>query len=281
MVDFTGKNGEVFAPERVSSMIAANVAEKSIISQLAGTSRVITGDGLRGLSGGLPVAHIVEEGALKPSSDAIQQKTVGTAKAAVISVVSEELLEDDDALMEELQNVLPVSLARKIDQHILSEESTHIDTLGQAPEVTGANVFAGLTAGITSVQSAGYNTDSVVVSPEFDGQILSTVDSNGRPLYLPSFSDGVGTSFLGRKLVTTSSLNEGAVVGDFSTSSFATIGGVKLKVSDQATIDGVSLFQQNLVAILAEIRFSFITPDNNAFARVVVDDVVDDVEGAE
>lgn len=270
MADFLKKDGEIFAPERVQLEIAKAIGEKSIVSQIAGTSRTLTGDGMRGLTGGIPAASIVAEGALKPVADPMSMKTVGTEKVAVITVVSEEMLDDDAAVMQELQSVLPRSLALAIDKHILTEESTVIDTLSGVPEVSGATAIAGLTSGIAAVHAAGHVADNIVTSPALGGELISAVDSNGRPIFVPSYSDAIGQSFLGSKISTSRSLEEGAIVGDFSTSTFATVGSTKLKVTDQATVDGVSMWQTNQVAILAEIRFSFITPEPTAFARVGV-----------
>lgn len=53
--------------------------------------------------------------------------------------------------------------------------------------------------------------------------------------------------------------------GDFSQFAYGFADGIRIKVSDQATVDGVSLWQTNQVAILAECTFGWYVNDPNAF----------------
>lgn len=55
------------------------------------------------------------------------------------------------------------------------------------------------------------------------------------------------------------------VGGDFSQFAYGFAQGIRIKVSDQATVDGVSMWQTNQVAILAECTFGWYVNDPEAF----------------
>lgn len=54
--------------------------------------------------------------------------------------------------------------------------------------------------------------------------------------------------------------------GDFSQFAYGFADGIRIKVSDQATVDGISMWQTNQIAILAECTFGWYVNDPEAFA---------------
>lgn len=60
--------------------------------------------------------------------------------------------------------------------------------------------------------------------------------------------------------------------GDFTKGAWGAVGGINYRVSTEATvtINGslVSLFENNLVAVLAEAEYGFVMADTEAFVRL-------------
>lgn len=127
----------------------------------------------------------------------------------------------------------------------------------------------------------------------FEPELWGAIDSTGRPLYTelstddvsqaiarpgrllnrPSFmGDGVGASYdpdaggveLARPVV--------GFGGDFTKGAWGAVGGISYRVSTEATvtINGVltSLFEHNLVAVLAEAEYGFVLVDPEHYVRL-------------
>src|SRR5690606_21206925 len=116
--------------------------------------------------------------------------------------------------------------------------------------------------------------------------LLSSVDSTGRPLWIdtPPSSTVVARngSVVGRPAFMgegVSSINQTDVVGfagDWSQAAWGAVGGISYRISTEATvtINGslVSLFENNLVAILAEAEYGWLLNDASAFVKYSVED---------
>lgn len=122
----------------------------------------------------------------------------------------------------------------------------------------------------------GFAFDSVA-EPILNG----SVDSQGRPLFVPGSaiqSPNVAIqpgTIVGRPSVLSENVGAGAVVGyagDWQQAAWGVIGGINFKVSTEApvTINGnlVSLFENNLVAILAEAEYAFVVNDVKSFVKL-------------
>ncbi len=114
------------------------------------------------------------------------------------------------------------------------------------------------------------------VEPDFWG----AVDGNGHPLYVNLPTDDVSQTIArpGRLLGRPSFMGEGVgngdtvgFGGDFSKAAWGVVGGISYRVSTEATvtIDGqlTSLFENNLVAVLAEAEYGFVVADTEAFVK--------------
>ena len=248
------------------------------------TIPIITGDS---------AADWVAESAEKPvSHSTVSSKSMTPYKLAVIATFSMEFRRDLPALYAELARRLPNALAKKFDNTVLSGTSpgSGFDVLTAAPVLTvdGTNTYQDLVAVFSAVAAAGGNLSAWLASPAFQGTLLGSVDGFGRPLFTNNpTSDGVVGSILGRPVYGTSrtfpqSASVGDTVGlagDFANSAiYGTVEGVKIDVSDQATVnDGgtqVNLWQRNMFAIRAEIEVGFVARNVNHFARIT-DGVID------
>ena len=93
-------------------------------------------------------------------------------------------------------------------------------------------------------------------------------------------SDGLSTagrllgrrSFIGEGVATANNTSVVGYGGDFSQAAWGAIGGISYRVSTEATvtINGSlqSLFERNLVAILAEAEYGFLLNDPDAFVKL-------------
>jgi HK97 family phage major capsid protein len=122
-----------------------------------------------------------------------------------------------------------------------------------------------------------------VVEPVF----LRSVDSTGRPIYIDTPLDDTTTAAAspGRLIGRPSYMNEGVASadgdtvgfgGNWSKTAWGVVGGISFRTSTEAsvTINGslVSLFENNLVAVLAEAEYGWVMSDVEDF--VAYDDAV-------
>lgn len=293
MVDISRTTSGVNLPKQVSSEIWATAQEQSAVMAV---SRQITLPG-SGLS--IPVitgdaqASWVAETAAKPVSRAtLDQKVMTPYKLAVIEPFSDEFRRDLPGLYAELARRLPGALAKKFDETVLggTAPGSGFDVLSSAPVMTvdGTDTYKDLVAVFNAVADAGGNLSHWIASPSLQGSLLGSVDGFGRPLFTNSANtEGAVGQILGRPVYgtraalqkSTTAGDDTGVAGDFAESAmYGTVEGVKVSVSDQATLDDggtqINLWQQNMFAIRAEIEVGFIVRDVNRFVRIT-DGVVD------
>ena len=291
--DLKRSTSGVLLPAQVSTEIWGGVQESSAVMaasrQIAlpgsGVSiPVVTGDSAAGW---------VAESAEKPVSHAtLGNKTMTPYKLAVIETFSMEFRRDLPALYAELARRLPNALAKKFDETVLAGTApgSGFDVLSGAPSLTvdGTNTYQDLVAVYNAVAAAGGDLSAWLASPSLQGQLLSSVDGFGRPLFVPDANNSsVVGNILGRPVYgtrrtlvkSTTVGDDTGVAGDFARSAiYGTVEGVQVDVSDQATVnDGgtqINLWQRNMFAVRAEIEVGFIVRDVNHFVRIT-DGVVD------
>jgi HK97 family phage major capsid protein len=104
--------------------------------------------------------------------------------------------------------------------------------------------------------------------------LLSAVDTTGRPIFMPSANDGIVGRVLGSDVYfnrglyvagTSPAANIVGIAGDWSKAIFGTVAGVEISFTDTASLtvgsgesaSTINLWQQNMVAIRAEIEVGF------------------------
>lgn len=293
MVDISRTTSGVDLPKQVSSEIWATAQEQSAVMAV---SRQISlpGSGLSipVITGDAQAAWVAETAAKPVSRATLGQKVMTPYKLAVIEPFSDEFRRDLPGLYAELARRLPGALAKKFDETVLggTAPGSGFDVLSSAPAMTvdGTNTYQDLVAVFNAVAAAGGNLSHWIASPSLQGALLASVDGFGRPLFTPSANtEGAVGQILGRPVYgTRGALQKSTTVGDdtgvagyFAGSAmYGTVEGVKVSVSDQATLDDggtqINLWQQNMFAIRAEIEVGFIVRDVNRFVRIT-DGVVD------
>lgn len=260
-------------PVDVSNEIIQKMQESSAIMRLArkidlpgrGTSiSVITGD---------PEASWVGETASKPvSNPTLATKIMRAYKLAVIVPFSNEFRRDASALYNALVNRLPGVLAEKFDATVFGKGDKPGDDFDNFASVTAQSValdvYGGLVGADTDIALHGGILNGYAISPQLRGILLSTKDEQGRPLFINSVAEGAVPMILGAKTYLTKSAfvqgdpNTVGIAGDWSQAMYGTVEGVKIDISEDATLDlgggsTINLFQQNMFAVRAEIEVGF------------------------
>ena len=135
----------------------------------------------------------------------------------------------------------------------------------------------GLVAADTDIATAGYMLNGFALSPQARGILLGAVDSTGRPLFVNNVADGAIPMILGAptfvnkgmyKAGTAGTSGTPAVVGvagDWTQAMYGTVEGVQIDINDKGVVTvgsgtsatQVNLWQQNMVAVRAEIEVGF------------------------
>ena len=266
-------------PSEVSGEILQKTQEESAIMRLARqvtlpgrglTIPVITGD---------PTAAWVAETAAKPVSNAtLNTKLMQAYKIAVIETFSKEFVRDAAALYDALVSRLPGALAAVFDSTVIGGTpvpGTNFDTLaGCTQQAIDTDAYAGLVAADTDIAVNGGVLNGFAFSAQGRGILLSAVDGSKRPLFLASANEGVVNRVLGvptyfnKALYKAGTPNIVGVAGDWTQAMYGTVEGVEIAFTDTATLTAgnatINLWQQNMVAVRAEIEVGF-RADTNVF----------------
>lgn len=290
-------------PKEISNEIWADVQEESAVMRLARqinmpgsgvTIPIITGDA---------EADWVDETAEKPvSRAALSSKQITPYKLALIEPFSNEFKRDLPAVYAELARRLPNAIAKKFDSTVFGTTApgSNFDTLGAAtavaigPHASDAkkSTYAGLVDAYNKVAEAGGSLDGWALSPQAKSLLLNQVDSTGRPLLFSSIQDGTSIAqILGEEVYYTKGVYKSGTpatvgfAGDWDSAVYGTVEGIKIDVSNQATIaDGtvtvgagehaveipnqLNLWQRNMFAILVEVEIGFRVRDTSRFVRL-------------
>lgn len=273
-------------PVEVSAEIMQKTQEASAIMSLArqiplpgrGVAiPVITGD---------PAAAWVAEAAAKPVSDpSLSTKIMRAYKLAVIVPFSEEFARDAQSLYDNLIARLPGALAMKFDNTVAggtTAPGNDFDTFASctAQSISGTGTYAGLVAADTDIATHGGVLNGFALSPQGRGVLLAATDDNKRPLFVNNAADGAIPVVLGARTLTSKGLyvagessnpNVVGFAGDWSQAMYGTVEGVRIDFSKDATLVSgattINLFQQNMLAVRAEIEIGF-RADTSVFNKL-------------
>lgn len=264
-------------PAEVSEEIIAKVQEQSAVMRLAHQIRlpgrgavipVITAD---------PTAAWVAETGVKPVSNSnATSKLMRAYKIAVIETVSKELARDSKGLYDELIRRLPGSLSNVFDGTVagaITAPGDDFDTFATATaqSIAAGSTYAGLVAADADIAANGGMLNGFAISPQARAIMLNEVDTTGRPLFINSVTDGATEKLLGAPVHINRNIYKAAtsttpaivgIAGDWSKAVYGTVAGVEIEISKEATLtlpngDTINLWQQNMIAIKAEIEVGF------------------------
>ena len=251
---------------------------------------------------GRPTVATVAEGGPKVATGAeYAEVTLDIVKAATVVMYTQELIEDaqDDPTILINQDVRAAfadyidsnALGRNAAGTIVSSFNSELSETTQTVELAntgGDRVALAVSAAMALVEGNGYTPTGIILAHDArqhfrdarmttettqqvysatEGQFVQPVPSlYGLPIgYTTNLQTIAGTPAAGRVV---------GVVGDFSQALLAIRNDIRIKFSDQATIDVSAtlhhLWQQNKVASLWETRLGFVAHDlNRAFAAII------------
>ena len=290
--DISRHTTNVILDADLSSEIWANTIEESAFMRAARRIN-IPGSGVKVQTiTGEPQASWVDETNLKPVGfHTFGNKTITPYKLAIIEPFSQEFLRDKNALYAECVRRLPAALGKKFDSTIMGSVApgSGFDVLGTG--VSATSLLPDATNDITeydrfvAVDAAIATNDgilsNIILAPQGKSIVLGAKDGQSRPLFTP----GVGSNAIGSILGADVTVAKGVyvagaagtggaagtpavvgVAGDFSDVVWGSVEGVKMAVSDAATLSytgansqtvTINLWQQNMVAVRFEIEVAF------------------------
>ena len=283
--DFSG-----FLTREQSAAIFEKAAQQSVVQSLAPRVPLgINGQSIPVVTGKVS-AGWVAEGAAKPaSSGSMALKTMDPKKLAAIAVVSAEVVRANpggymDLLRPQIAEAFAVAFDAAALHGTSSPFTTNIDTGSSTQEFTGTtpaftDVYGDLNAGLSTLVNAGKKLTGWAFDNRFEPVLNGSKDTANRPLFVESpFTETNGPVREGRLLGRQAFIGDGiydaatktyGFAGDWSQAAWGAVGGISYNVSTEATvtINGVltSLWENNLVAILAEAEYGFLVNDPSAF----------------
>lgn len=263
--------GSLNLPSQISSEILQKTQEQSAVMSLA---RQITlpGNGLT-----IPVitgdaeASWVSETEQKPvKRSTLTTKLMTPYTLAVIVPFSNQFKRDAATLYAEIVRRLPLALAKQFDATVfgaVTKPGDNFDTLAScATQNLSTNAYKALVDAQADIADHDGDLNGWILSPKAKSVLLNAVDGNKRPLFINNVADGALPVLLGHPVYSSKAANVSAnnvvgVAGDWSQAMYGTVEGMKVDISDQATLtDGsttINLFQQNMFAVRCEIEVGF------------------------
>lgn len=272
-------------PGEVSKEIWQKTQEDSAIMALARkislpgtglTIPVITGD---------PEASWVDETDAKPVSNPdLNKKVMQAYKLAVIVPFSDEFRRDYKSLYDALVQRLPKALALKFDNTVFggaNAPGSNFDTFASVTgQSIGSSVYDALVAADTDISLHKGIMNGFALSPQAKGILLGAKDKNDRPLFINNAAEGAVPMLLGAPVkYSRAAYVDGGVgtpdtlgiAGDWTQAVYGTVEGIKIDMSDQATLtinsSPVNLWERNMFAVRAEIEVGF-RADTTVFNKI-------------
>lgn len=301
MSGISTNRSNITLPTELSGEIIQKTQEASAVMQLARQIRlpgrgvtipVITSD---------PEANWVAETNQKPvSNPGLSQKVMTPYKLAVIVPFSDEFRRDAAALYDQLVARLPGALAKKFDNTVFngSTPGTGFDVLSgcsaQSIDVNASGVggfYSAIVGADIDIAAHDGDLNGFAMSPQARGEMLSALDKDGRPIFINNVAEGAIPRLLGQPVYYSRGLygagnaasgsGSGAVAakpdtlgfaGDWTKAMYGTVEGVKISISDEATLTisdtAVNLWEHNMFAVRAEIEVGFVAV-TDCFNKIV------------
>lgn len=246
-----------------------------------------------------PTANWVGEGGKKPATAmGMDLLFIEPKKLAAIAVLSAEVVRANPGNINgQLRPYLAEAFAIAFDLAVgydlggdgtgtspfdnpLSATTKSIE-LGTTTQANGG-IHGDLVAGMKLLVDDGKKLSGFALDDSLEPTLWGAVDTTGRPLYTELPTDEVSQAIArpGRLLNRPSFMGEGvgngttkAFGGDFRKAAWGVVGGISYRVSTEATvtINGAltSLWENNLVAVLAEAEYGYVNSDVESFVKYI------------
>lgn len=297
-----------FIQPQEAEYIFEKAARQSVVQQLVRRAPLGVGGTNVPVITGRPQVGWVTEGARKPASaGSIALKNMQPKKMAAIFVYSMEVARaNPGGYVGAMQDSFAEAFAMAFDAAALHDAgpdgtagagpfATYVDQATKTQEIgatsAGANggVYTDLNLAlakiVTDKDASGrrYRLNGWALDDVLEPVLNGALDASGRPIFVdaPPVTETAGPVRAGRLMGRPAFMGEVAtndltsVVGyggDWSQAAWGAIGGISYRTSTDAavTINGslVSLFENNLIAVLAEAEYGFLLNDADAFVKL-------------
>ena len=252
-----------------------------------------------------PTANWVTEGGTKPTTSmGLGKLMMEPKKLAAIWVTSAEVVRANPGnITDQMRAGLAEAFAVAFDNAVgygLGGDGTgtgpfakNLASATKSVEIgtaTAANggIHGDLVAALSLMVKDGKKLTGWALDDVLEPKFWGAVDTTGRPLYVDLPLDqasstlqngGISVSRPGRLLNRPSAMGDGVgkgtnvgFFGDFTKAAWGAVGGISYRVSTEAsvTINGTltSLWENNLVALLAEAEYGFVMQDQAYFGKL-------------
>jgi len=282
-----------FLPPHMATNYFSEVAKRSVVQQLARKVPLSANGETIPVVTSKPTAGWVAQGAQKPASKGgLGVLSMEPKKIAAIAVVSSETVRaNPGGYMQIFRDDIAEAFALAFDAAVLHgtnspfahniDETTKAVALGTATADKGG-VYADLNSAIKlMVDDDRRKLSGWVFDTTAEPLLNGSVDANGRPLLVdPVYSASTlgSARLLGRSAQfgdTVAGTGVGAPIGyggDWSKVVWGSVGGISWSTSTEATVtingELKSLWENNLVAILAEAEFGCLIADTASFVKL-------------
>lgn len=269
-----GAGGELLSPE-VSAVFLQGVATQSAILQVVPQTPVNTNALKVPIITAVDDPDFVDEGGVKPNGGAdFDSNTINVAKVAQIVVITEENLADavNDPTTY-LDPIIRTKIASKIDAAALgfnkgavyspTKFDNKLSGTTQSVTVDKTDYAKSISEALALLEANGYNGDAAILSPTFKAGFRDARTTDKLPIFTPGFQ-GTPDNLYGVQLAYSANLQplSGATktvgfVVDTAALRLAVRTQVEVRVTREASVGGVSLFETNQVGLLYEQRIGF------------------------
>lgn len=280
-----GTTGIVLTPEQSQEVWSTAQHESAVMT--LGQRVALPGSGLSidVITGDITADWTVESTEKHVSANTFSAKTMTPYKLAAIMLFSNELRRDKAALYDECIRRAPAAIGAKLDQTVFAGTApgTGFDVLTSATAyaMTSGTAYDQLVTAMAAIGTAGGRMNGIVVSPQLEALLLQSKDGDSRPLFLPNVNDESAISrILGARVFETPHVyatgtpNVAGFVGDWSQLRYGIVEGIKMDISEEATInDGtnqINLWQRNMFAVRIEAEVGVVVGDGAAFGKLTI-----------
>ncbi len=289
--------GSTTFPRQISESIFEDVAKESVVQKLARRVNLPDSGTMIPITTEKPKAGWVTEGQRKPTTNAAQSfVNMDRKKLSAIIVFSMEYVRSDPSkLYANIRPQLQEAFATAFDLAAIHGKA-HDNSAGPFPSYlaqtakavelgstaqANGGTYGDIVAGLKLLTDDRKRLNGFAVDPMAEPVLLASVDLQGRPIWVDApVTDTVSNRLLGRPAGISEGvageINDAAtdlriLGGDWSKAAYGVGANITYTVSREATvtIDGTltSLWENNLVAMLAEAEYGFVVGDVDSFVR--------------
>lgn len=278
MAQITYANGASLVPVPVANEIVKSAEQQSAAMQLFRRKSLSSKTEKTPVQASLPSAYWLAEGGTKQTTNMTwSDKTMTAEEIAVIVTVADNLIDDAAYdLWGEIKTGLAAAFARKIDQAVLfgtSAPTSFDDSLVEAATAAGNTVVAGTSsteeggivndvlATMEAVVTDGYEPNAFIASNRFKFNLLKARDLNGQPLLSTNGEVtnlwGNPIAYVGANIFTPGASQPLLIAFDREKAVIGVRQDITFRMSKDATVGGVSLYETDQTAIRATMRIGY------------------------